>query len=125
MNRAEQLALIDKAFDALPDMDRGWVCEKDRLYQLCFVSEQKHRAGGRPCGISKAVAAKLFTVKLIAEGMDKPGRYVVGDVLKLRIECLHAQALAELFPSEISCAWGAAGVRREDVLQLDYVELMK
>lgn len=126
MTRAEQLALIDRAFAALPDMDRGYIVEKERLYYMCLQSEQRHRKG-RPAmssGISSRTAARLFTVLLIARGLAKPGRYVIGDVLQVRIECLHAQALVERFADVISLAWIAAGIDRADVLKLDYAELM-
>jgi hypothetical protein len=46
-------------------------------------------------------------------------------VLSIRLECLRAQALAELFGKDIRAAWKAAGVTLADLKQVDYAALMQ
>ena len=128
MNRAEQIKLIDRAYTALPGMQRGLREEKDRLYRMNLDSEIRHRRGapeGIKRGITKQFAARLFTVQHIADALrrDSP-RFTVADVLSIRLECLHAQALADLFGKDIRAAWQAADVTLADLKQVDYAELM-
>lgn len=125
MTKTEQIALIDRAFAALPDMTRGLTEEKWRLYYLVLEDERKYRRCRPRTGLSKSAAAKLFSVKHIAESLQKPRRYKVVDILAMRADCLYAQALVQVFGKDIKAAWKAAGIQIADVLALDYVELMK
>lgn len=125
MNKKEQIKLIYDAFSALPTMQRGWSEEKKRLCLMNLQSEKQHRSGMTCRGISKDIAARLFTVKHIAESLQKPRLYEVADILSIRNECLYAQALVGLFGKDIRASWKAAGITVEAVLALDYVELMK
>lgn len=127
MGKTEQLQLIDRAFHALPDMHHGFTTEKDRLFQKNLLSETRYRRGdGRKHGISKQVAARLFTVRYIATALDrKAPLWTVKDILTIRDECIHAQALAETYRHEILTAWKAAGVSLADLKRVNYVTLME
>jgi len=126
MTHNDQIKLIERAYATLPDMPRGLTDEKARLYRMNLQSETEHRRGHPPCGISKQFAARLFTVLHIADALrrDAP-RFTVADVLSIRLECLRAQALAELFGKDIRAAWKAAGVTLADLKQVDYAALMQ
>ncbi len=124
MTRKEQLALIEQAYDRLPDMQRGLVDEKTRLYRICLKGEVQHRRSlSSRAGISKATAAKLFTVKAIAGALRQPDQYQIVDLLSVRMEFLYAQALVAKFGTEIRTAW--AGLQLAQIEDLDYAELMK
>jgi len=128
MDRNEQIKLIDTAFAALPDMERGLREEKDRLYQMNLESETRHRKGapyGIKHGITKQFAARLFTVQHVADALRRgEPRFTVADILSIRLECLHAQARAELFSKDIRAAWQQAGVQLDDLKAVDYAVLM-
>lgn len=127
MNRADQLKLIAKAYDALPGMgSHGFYSQKEKLYDMNMESERRHRKGapsGFTHGITKDEAARLFVVKWIADEIRKPSRYDVTAVLSIRAECLHAAALAQLYRKDIRAAWKRAGITLDDLEQLNYADL--
>jgi len=89
-------------------------------------AERKHRNGrSAPKNFSANKAAKLFTVLHLAQALTMPDRYTVADILHIRIECLFAQAYANEHRAEILNYWLAAGITPEDVMTLDYSQLMQ
>lgn len=128
MNKAAQLKTIDAAFNALPQIFHGFQTIGEKLFRMNLEAERQHRKGfGRvaPKGFSANAAARLFTVRHLAEALDKPERYNVTDILHIRTECLFAQAYAAENRAAILAAWEAAGIDRAAVLAVDYSELMQ
>ena len=128
-DKAAQVALINAAFDALPDMTRGLVEQKRKLYYLNRESECQHRksapVGHYAGGISKELAARLFTVKHLADALTTAYPLTVKDILSIRVECLVAQALAETYGLDILGAWVKAGLAVADIAALDYAALVR
>jgi len=126
MTPKEAMKLVDAVFYH-PAFDRpqdGFDTVRDKLYRLELSSEKAHRKGAWACsipGLSAAQAARLFTVRHIAEGLDKPDRWTVDDVISVCLECLWAQAYAKKYRETFSEAFGD---RLGAVLALDYAELM-
>jgi len=121
----QQLKTIDHAFNALPQIFHGFETVSDKLLKMNLEAERHHRRNRpTPKGFSANAAARLFTVRHLAEALEKPNRYQVDDILYIRTECLHAQAYANQHRAEILEAWDKAGVKIDDVLAVDYSELM-
>jgi len=121
----QQLKTIDHAFNALPQIFHGFETVSDKLFKMNLEAERHHRRNRpTPKGFSANAAARLFTVRHLAEALEKPNRYQVDDILYIRNECLHAQAYANKYRAEILEAWDKAGVKIDDVLAVDYSELM-
>jgi hypothetical protein len=128
MTKRESLKLIERAYYALPDLTRGFTDERERLYAKCMESERQHRKwkpDGIRCGISAPVAARLFAVKFLADSLAEPEKFTVHDVLSIRAEAIHAQALVAEFGPEIAAAWEKAKVDPALVRSLNYAELVK
>ena len=121
----QQLKTIDHAFNALPQIFHGFETVSDKLFKMNLEAERHHRRNRpTPKGFSANAAARLFTVRHLAESLEKPNSYQVDDILYIRNECLHAQAYANKYRAEILEAWDKAGVKIDDVLAVDYSELM-
>jgi len=121
----QQLKTIDHAFNALPQIFHHFDTIGDKLFRMNLEAERHHRKNRpTPKGFSANAAARLFTVRHLAEALEKPSRYQVDDILYIRTECLHAQAYASKHRAEILEAWDKAGVKIDDVLAVDYAELM-
>jgi len=121
----QQLKTIDHAFNALPQIFHGFEAVSDKLFKMNLEAERHHRRNRpTPKGFSANAAARLFTIRHLAEALEKPNRYQVDDILYIRTECLYAQAYATKHRAEILEAWGKAGVKIDDVLAVDYAELM-
>ncbi len=101
MNRTEQLALIDKAFYALPNLADGFYDVSDRIFNLCLTSEKAHRKGHGDYHCSAKVAAQYFTVKYLLDGWNQPNHYTVDAITSIRNEVLYAQAYAKRFHKEL------------------------
>jgi hypothetical protein len=128
MNKTAQLKTIDKAFNALPQIFHGFQTIGEKLYKMNLEAERQHRKWGNrqaPRGFSANAAARFFTVRHLAEALDKPERYTVTDILHIRTECLFAQAYATENRAAILDAWDAAGVDRAAIMAIDYAELMQ
>ena len=120
-----QLKTIDSAFNALPQIFHHFDTIGYKLFRMNLEAERHHRRGRpAPKGFSANAAARLFTVRHLAEALEKPNRYQVDDILHIRTECLHAQAYASKHRAEILEAWEKAGIKIDDVLAVDYSELM-
>ena len=120
-----QLKTIDSAFNALPQIFHHFDTIGDKLFGMNLEAERHHRRGRpAPKGFSANAAARLFTVRHLAEALENPNRYQVDDILHIRTECLHAQAYANKHRAEILEAWEKAGIKIGDVLSIDYSELM-
>ena len=120
----QQLALIDEAYHALPDMQDGLKDARDLLTNMNTVSERVHRKGtpgGYP-GMSVASAARYFTIKYLLNGWRNPDRYTVDDITSIRNEVLYAQAYAKRFRKELN-AWALK--YNEGIEQMDYAKLVK
>ncbi len=125
--RTQALRTIENAYNALPYMSDGFKDVKRVLFEANLTSEKQHRkfTSPRRAGITPTTAAKLFTVKHLAESLESPDRYNVDDILCIRLECLKAQAYAKRHREEITAAWTAAEIDRAAILALDYAELME
>jgi hypothetical protein len=125
MTRSEAMKLVDRifysaAFDRPQD---GFSTVRDALYRLELASEKQFRRG-RPgtAGLTAPQAARLFTVRHIAEGLEKPDRWSMADINRVRLECLKAQAWAN---EHYGAFLEAFGDDLPAALALDYAELMK
>lgn len=128
MTKAAQLKTIDHAYHALPQIFHGFDTVADKLCKMNLDAERQHRKWSNyrsPRGFSANAAARLFTVRHIAEALENPDRYTVADILHIRTECLYAQAYTTEHRAAIVAAWDAAGVDRAAVLGVDYSELMQ
>ena len=120
----QQLALIDEAYNALPDMQDGYRDVAERLFDMNAVGERQHRKGtpgGYP-GLSVAAAARYFAVKQLLDGWREPERYTVDDIVNVRNEVLYAQAYAKRF-HKVLIVWASQYGCQID--QLDYSKLVK
>lgn len=127
MTLTDQIQLIRDAYAALPPMHTGFTTEAEKLYRICEESEHQHRRGAqfaRRFGITVDVAAQLFTVKCIADGLTGP-TYKPEDLLRTRLEFVYGQGVARKYRHEIRAAWKAAGIKLADLQLVDYAELMK
>ena len=120
----QQLALIDEAYYALPDMQDGFKDVAALLFDMSVLSERGHRKGtpgGYP-GMSVASAARYFTIKYLLNGWRNPDRYTVDDITSIRNEVLYAQAYAKRFNKQLQ-SWAIQYGCQID--QLDYSKLVK
>ena len=120
----QQLALIDEAYNALPDMQDGYRDVAERLFDMNAVGERQHRKGnpgGYP-GLSVAAAARYFTVKQLLESWLDPEQYTVDDIVNVRNEVLYAQAYAKRFHKAL-IVWASQYGALID--ELDYSKLIK
>ena len=126
MTKSEQLKLIDRAFNTLPQIFHHYKTIGEKLFQMNLEAERHHRQVWRsaPRNFSANAAARLFTVKHLTESLEKPELYTVTDILHIRIECLFAQAYATKHRAAILDAWDAAGIDRAAIMAIDYAELM-
>ena len=128
MTKAAQLKLIDRAFNALPQIFHQYHTFGEKLYRMNLDAERQHRKGfGRtaPKGFSANAAARLFTVLHLAQALEMPNRYKITDILHIRPECIHAAAYAEENHAAILDAWKAAEIDTAAILAIDYAELMQ
>lgn len=124
--KAQQVKFIDRAFNALPNIERGFSSMKEKLFEMNLKAERQHRRHRpAPKGFSAQAAARLFTIKHLAESLEAPDRYTVADILCIRAECLHAQAYANEHRAEILSAWTARGIDPADIRAIDYAALME
>ena len=126
--KAQQIKFIDRAFNALPNIERGFSSMKEKLFEMNLAGEREHRRhqyGRTHKGFSAQAAARLFTIKHLAESLEAPDRYTVADILFIRAECLHAQAYANEHRAEILAAWTARGIDPADIRAIDYAALME
>jgi hypothetical protein len=126
--KAQQVKFIDRAFNALPNIEQGFSSMKEKLFQMNLDGEREHRRhqyGRAPKGFSAQAAARLFTIKHLAESLEAPDRYTVADILCIRAECLHAQAYANAHRAEILAAWTARGIDPAEIRAIDYAALME
>lgn len=122
------LDLIDRAFGALPYLSHSWSDVRSKLYDMNEASEKQHRKlkpAGLKAGLTVAQAAKLFTVRHLAESLERPDKWSVDDVLSVRLECLYAQAYVGLYGDKIAAAWEAAGIDPAELRALDYAALIE
>lgn len=125
-SKAQQIKFIDRAFNALPTISHSWSTMRDKLFDMNLEAERHHRRNRTaPKGFSANAAARLFTIKHLAESLEKPDRYTVADILHIRPECLHAQAYANEHRAEILAAWTARGIDPAEIRAIDYAELMQ
>ena len=126
MTKAAQLKLIETAYKALPRIFHKFDTFGEKLYRMNLDAERQHRTNRpAPKDFSANAAARLFTVLHLAQALANPDRYKIGDILHVRTECLFAQAYADEHRSEILNCWLAAGITPEDVMTLDYSQLMQ
>lgn len=121
---SKQAAIINRAWNDLPECFRGFGDDKARLYVKCLESERQHRRVGRaPRGFSAQLAARYFVVKWLREyvtGADKLP--TVADYLHIREECFMAAAMS-VEHAEVLRPWAASVSPEFDTL--DYAEMMK
>jgi hypothetical protein len=125
VNKTQQLKLVQEAYMAIPDLHDSWIDVRDKLYDMNYEAEKRHRRGapdGIAHGISANQGAKLFTVSHLLDGFAQPDKWTVDDILSIRNEVLYAQAYAKKFHKELT-AW--AQEYSEPFKQVDYAFLMK
>lgn len=126
MSKAQQIKFINRAFDALPTISHSWDTMREKLFNMNLEAERHHRRHRpAPKSFSANAAARLFTIKHLAESLEKPDRYTVADILHIRAECLHAQAYANEHRAEILAAWTARGIDPAEIRAIDYAALMQ
>jgi hypothetical protein len=122
MTKTQQLALIEEAFYALPEMQDGFKDAQEVIFDMCVASEKAHRKGHGPYNCSVGRAAMYFTVHYLLDGWQEPDHYMVDDILHIRNEVLYAQAYAKQFHKELE-PWvlkcGAA------LQETDYCDIIK
>jgi len=125
MKRKDALKIIEAVFSQIDGPQDGFSTVRDHLYRLELASERKHRLGRYSgWGLTVPQAAKLFTIKHIAEGLEKPDRWTIDDINAIRLEALKAQAYAKYHRDAFLAGFGAAGVTVAEVLALDYADLV-
>lgn len=128
MTKKEQLALIERAHKALPEMVHGFTNYGRTLIRMCEAEERDYRKGwrdqGQRRGISVKTAAKLFAVKYIADRMCGGSQYTIRDVLHIRAAAIYGAAVAIECEEQIAAAWKEAGINPADLTALDYAELV-
>jgi hypothetical protein len=102
MTKTQQLARIDKAFNALPNLQDGFRDVSERIFDLCLASEKDHRRGHGTYNCSARIAARYFTVKYLLDGWNDPDRYTVDHITSIRNEVLYAQVYAKNFHKELT-----------------------
>lgn len=125
--KTAQLKIIDRAFHALPQIFHHFDTIGEKLFKMNLDAERQHRkmrGGSSIQGFSAAAAARLLTVRHLAEALKKPDRYSVTDILSIRLECLFAQAYAAENRAAILSVWEAAGIDLDAVLSINYSEMM-
>lgn len=128
MKRKDALKIINAVFSQIDGPQDGFSTVRDKLHALELASERQHRRSFRgrfDFGLTVAQAAKLFTIKHIAEGLEKPDRWTVDDINAIRLEALKAQAWAKYHRDAFLAGFEAAGVTVAEVLALDYADLMQ
>lgn len=125
-SKTQQIKFIDRAFNALPTISHSLSTMRDKLFDMNLEAERHHRRHRpAPKGFSANAAARLFTIKHLAESLAAPERYTVADILCIRAECLHAQAYANEHRAEILAAWTARGIDPAEIRAIDYAKLME
>ena len=126
MTKKQTLTAIDRAFTELDGPQDGFSTVRDIMFRMEVDAEKRHRRfTGGAYGLSVKQTAKFWTVTRVAQGLDKPERWSVDDVISVRLECLKAQAYAKRHRAEFLAAFEAAGVTVAEALAWDYSELMK
>jgi hypothetical protein len=127
MTRKEQLKAIRTAYDelAMLNLQDGFYEVERRLLDMNMAAERQHRRGA-PNGIAHGLtvkdAAKLFTVSHLLDGWNDTYKWSVEDILRIRTECLYAQAYAKRHHAELA-DWAAKWTR--DFAGVDYAELQQ
>jgi len=122
MTKTQQLALVEKAFYTLPNLQDGFRDVADRIFDLCLASEKDHRRGSGTYGCSAPIAARYFAVKYLLKGWAKPNQYTVDAITSIRNEVLYAQAYAKRFHKELK-TW--AETYSTDFDAVDYCDIIK
>lgn len=124
MTHTEQLRIIGEAFDSIPELHDGFFTVAERLFNMNKEAENRHRNGAfsyHTSKLSSINAARLFVVKHLLDGFEKPDRFTVDDILSIRNEVLYAQAYAKRFHKELA-PWAANWAKPFE--EVDYAELM-
>lgn len=120
------LAAIDRVFREINGPQHGFMTVRDRLFDMNVKAEKAHRKfTGSSYAITVNQAARLFTVRHIAEALEKPDRWKVDDILNVRLECIMAQAYAARHRDEFLAAFDRAGVKLAEAMAWDYSELVR
>ena len=91
----KQRRIIEDAFRSIPDIYDGFQLVSDNVYELSLEGEKRHRSGRSIKGFPATLAAKYFTVKLIAgyaSGRDAMPE--IRDIHRLRQDCVLAASYA-------------------------------
>lgn len=129
--RNEKLKLIERAYDALHVLNNhGWSNYRDCLFETCKMEERQHR-GSLPefnryhtddtIGVNDA--ARLYSVKRVAEYLLGDKFPVGKDFLHTQRSCFYAAGLVDEYRQEIETAW--AGLDVQVLADLDYTEFVK
>jgi hypothetical protein len=129
MDKKQSLKLINEAYykikDVLESVHFGSY-HRD-YYALNLKEESEHRRfcpAGVTCGLTRVEAVKLFYVQEIVEALFKPSFVPsLKDYLSVRQSIFFAHSLALNYREELVKA--LEGVNWEDIVKVDYAELMK
>jgi hypothetical protein len=118
----KQIAIIRTAFDSLPTIEHGWSNLIENLYDKALAGEKRHRGhNGRQYKLSAADAARLFSVKWLAEYTIDNRRLGIEHVLTMREDCVYAAAIAAAYPALLK-TW--VKTLNPEFHQLDYAALV-
>jgi hypothetical protein len=130
LTKKESLKLIDNAYfkikDVLESVHSGEY--HYQYFQLHKKEEMNHRrfkaVYNDTCGLTTLEAVKLFYVTQIVEALFKPSwKPTIKDYLSVRQSIFMAYSLVENYKEELNKA--LQGINWEDILKIDYAELMK
>lgn len=125
----EKIRLIDSAYSALEFLNnQDWTNHRETLFAMCLEEEKRHRSAGfgrhHPNAVSATEAAKLFSVKRVAQYLARECRMPRGkDFLHYQRSCFYAAGLVDKYRKEIRKAWRKLPVKA--LAALDYCEFVK
>jgi len=129
MDKKQSLKLINEVYGRIKEVLESvhWGGYHKQYYNLNLKEEAEHRRfcpDGVTCGLTKIEAVKLFYVQEIVEALFKPSFVpTLKDYLSIRQSIFFAHSLALNYREELTKA--LEGVNWEDILKIEYAELMK
>lgn len=128
MITSKQKKILDSVYYKLDYTLQGihWGNYGKQLFNLIKKEEKEHRRycpDSVKCGLSISDAVKLFFVHGIIDGLQQKTQYTIKDVLNIRPSVILAYSIALNYMDELNKS--LEGINLEDVLSLDYAELMK
>lgn len=128
LSKKEQLKLISKVSNELDYKFQSihWGEYGKQLKDIIRHDEKQHRKiapDNVMHGLTISQAVNLFYVKLICEGLFNCKDYSIKDYIHIRQDVLFAYSLAKNYEQELKECFKDVNI--QDVLNLDYADLMK